>query len=935
MSREHDIRPRKPPAQKPQTDDLDVSVDGLPGPEGVDIDLRAGRQKPELGRNPRGAPLSVNEAIARYKEAQARKFSEHITRPRDSAQKPVQHFDPTAVDRPTESSRQNTETPSESPRALSFSEAQADYRGKQSKTHVPVSAETFSRRVSSSRLRFGEQPEGLQTPSLSATAGAERRSDQIGFPQQTEADTAGKLHFAGDETMLPIDADPPADTKQPEDSTALDEEFSAADELTGDEIPGNSALSHERESFLSHEPHGRLQHNRVPTAPVKPPRRKPVTLDGVAFVPVDGKQTDPNVIRDTVASVNTNGQAPGGSAGTETGTTPDVPADTTADASAADTPAPGSDADSQSGGEAVDDGASEPDTDNPTPDDHAHGGSGGKKKNSKLNFDDETAAPETEKSVKKLEKAKRKAERSSGKLQTAKENTPKKRTFRMNKEFDAETGKMTKRLRFEKEVKTQREHLKGPLITRPVKAGAGAVVGYAHSKMYQVEEDNVGVKAAHRGESLAESGLRTAYRRHKTAPYRKVQKLERKTANLNAKASYQQALQDNPELKKKHLSRMIQKRRINREYAKMARESKRAGEAVKKTAVTTEKIAAKAVSAVKNHPVVFGVIALLLLMVIIMFGMISSCSNMASGIGAAVGVMSYTADDTSVDSAELYYTELETDLRLAALNAETDHGGFDEYRYSIDAVGHDPFMLMAYLTAVYQNFDLADIRAVLNDVFNEQYQLTFTPSMEIRYRTETHTSSYTDPETGETTESDYDVEVPYEWHILTVTLTSQPLSGVINPRMNGDQNLQYDILMQSKGLRQYVSSPFAIDWLPYVSSYYGYRVHPISGVKDYHMGIDIALPTGTEILAAHAGTVTFAGVLGGYGNVVVIEDGGGLETKYAHCDTLLVSTGQIVSEGYVVATVGNTGSSTGPHLHFEVIRDGQYLNPIYFAQSGG
>jgi Membrane proteins related to metalloendopeptidases len=735
--------------------------------------------------------------------------------------------------------------------------------------------------------------------------------------------------------MLPIDAGPPADTDQPEDSTAPDEEFSAADELTSDEpATSNSALSHERESFLSHEPHGRLQHNRVPTAPVKPPRRKPVTLDGVAYVPVDGKQTDPNVIRDTAASVNTNDQAPGDSDGTETGTTPDVPAGTTADASAADTPAPGFDADSQSGGETVDDGGSEPDTDNPTPDNHAHGGSGGKKKNSKLNFDDETTAPETEKSGKKLEKAKHKAERSSGKLQTAKENIPKKRTLRMNKEFDAETGKMTKRLQFEKEVKTQREHLKGPLITRPVKAGAGAVVGYAHSKMYQVEEDNVGVKAAHRGESLAEGGLRTAYRRHKTAPYRKVQKLERKTAKLNAKASYQQALQDNPELKKKHLSRMMQKRRINREYAKMARESKRAGEAVKKTAVTTEKIAAKVVSTVKSHPVVFGVIALLLLIVIIVFGLLSSCSNMASGIGAAVGVMSYTADDASVDGAELYYTELETDLRLAALNAETDHGGFDEYRYSIDAVGHDPFMLMAYLTAVYQNFDLADIRAVLNDVFNEQYQLTFTPSMEIRYRTETHTSSYTDPETGETTESDYDVEVPYEWHILTVTLTSQPLFGVVSPRMNDDQALQYGLLMQSKGLRQYVSSPFAIDWLPYVSSYYGYRVHPISGVKDYHMGIDIALPTGTEILAAHAGTVTFAGVLGGYGNVVVIEDGGGLETKYAHCDTLLVSTGQIVAEGYVVATVGNTGSSTGPHLHFEVIWDGQYLNPIYFAQSG-
>jgi len=105
-------------------------------------------------------------------------------------------------------------------------------------------------------------------------------------------------------------------------------------------------------------------------------------------------------------------------------------------------------------------------------------------------------------------------------------------------------------------------------------------------------------------------------------------------------------------------------------------------------------------------------------------------------------------------------------------------------------------------------------------------------------------------------------------------------------------------------------------------------------VKDLHCGIDIGLPTGTSILSAQDGTVTFAGESGGYGNVVVIEGSDGLVTKYAHCDTLLVSAGQTVKTGDPIATVGNTGSSTGPHLHFEVLKDGQYLSPSYFADTG-
>jgi murein DD-endopeptidase MepM/ murein hydrolase activator NlpD len=122
-----------------------------------------------------------------------------------------------------------------------------------------------------------------------------------------------------------------------------------------------------------------------------------------------------------------------------------------------------------------------------------------------------------------------------------------------------------------------------------------------------------------------------------------------------------------------------------------------------------------------------------------------------------------------------------------------------------------------------------------------------------------------------------------------------------------------------------------MNWLPHISSYYGYRIHPISGAKDLHLGVDIALPSGTEILAAQSGTVTFAGNNGGYGLIVVIDNGEGLVSKYAHCSALLVSAGQTVEAGQAIARVGSTGTSTGAHLHFETLKDGQYLNPLFFA----
>ena len=112
-----------------------------------------------------------------------------------------------------------------------------------------------------------------------------------------------------------------------------------------------------------------------------------------------------------------------------------------------------------------------------------------------------------------------------------------------------------------------------------------------------------------------------------------------------------------------------------------------------------------------------------------------------------------------------------------------------------------------------------------------------------------------------------------------------------------------------------------------VSSGYGNRRHPISGRGEFHTGIDLPAPSGTTIVAADSGMVVVSGRMGGYGNTVVIDHGNGLSTLYAHNSRNLVSEGQWVNRGDPVALVGSTGVSTGPHLHFEVRRNGGHINP--------
>ena len=147
--------------------------------------------------------------------------------------------------------------------------------------------------------------------------------------------------------------------------------------------------------------------------------------------------------------------------------------------------------------------------------------------------------------------------------------------------------------------------------------------------------------------------------------------------------------------------------------------------------------------------------------------------------------------------------------------------------------------------------------------------------------------------------------------ICNVSLTSKSLQTVISSRMNTEQRQLFTIYQSSRGNRQFLGTPFAANWYGNVSSYYGYRIHPISCTMELHRGLDIAAPEGTEILAVHDGTVITASYDSSFGNYIVIENEDGYKTKYAHCSSLTASVGQTVETGDVIAKAGSTGNSTG------------------------
>ena len=409
-------------------------------------------------------------------------------------------------------------------------------------------------------------------------------------------------------------------------------------------------------------------------------------------------------------------------------------------------------------------------------------------KTSRLQFTaEELSNPELEAYIRKSQKA-------ADNLDAARAALPKEKVIIKERVFEEATGKGKTRLHFEEREKPMPngKHHKNP-FSRP----AQEVGIFVHNKIHEVEKDNSGVEGAHKTEEVTEHGakygarkIREGYHRHKMKPYRAAAKAEKAAFKANVEFQYQKLLQENPQLAASNpLSRYWQKQQIKKQYAKAVRTG--GVKSAKTAADHTQKATRKTAEFVTRHwKGIVLLIAALLLFIMTAAG-VSSCSSLFSGLMNGVLGTSYTSEDSDLVAVENNYAAMENELQQRIDNIERDYPGYDEYRYDLDNIGHNPHALASYLTALLQSYTPQSAQAELERIFDMQYTLTLTEEVEIRYRTETST----DPETGETTTE----QVPYEYYILHVSLTNRDITTIAPEVLTAEQLQMFRVYLETSG----------------------------------------------------------------------------------------------------------------------------------------
>jgi len=409
-------------------------------------------------------------------------------------------------------------------------------------------------------------------------------------------------------------------------------------------------------------------------------------------------------------------------------------------------------------------------------------------KTSRLQFTaEELSNPELEAYIRKSQKA-------ADNLDAARAALPKEKVLVKERVFDEAKGKGKTRLHFEEREKPMPngKHHKNPLSRPAQEAGI-----FVHNKIHEVEKDNSGVEGAHKTEEVTERGakygarkIREGYHRHKLKPYRATAKAEKAAFKANVEFQYQKLLQENPQLAASNpLSRYWQKQQIKKQYAKAVRTG--GVKSAKTAADHTQKATRKTAEFVTRHwKGVVLLIAALLLFIMTAAG-VSSCSSLFSGLMNGVLGTSYTSEDSDLVAVENNYAAMENELQQRIDNIERDYPGYDEYRYDLDNIGHNPHALASYLTALLQSYTPQSAQAELERIFDMQYTLTLTEEVEIRYRTETST----DPETGETTTE----QVPYEYYILHVSLTNRDITTIAPEVLTAEQLQMFRVYLETSG----------------------------------------------------------------------------------------------------------------------------------------
>lgn len=394
------------------------------------------------------------------------------------------------------------------------------------------------------------------------------------------------------------------------------------------------------------------------------------------------------------------------------------------------------------------------------------------------------------------------------------DSSKKKAEHRRQIRHEADLAKMrSTKLKSEQEVKAKKNAAasgkKGGKPKKPGNLAKDALSAKAHQSVRNADQDNnSGVEAAHFTEGSAEGAARAGSRfqyGRKLRQYKKLERLEKKADKDAVDSIFAERMKSDPQAGSNFFSRWRQKQAIKKEYAAAkagaaAAENTAAGTA--KAAQDTASMTEKAFQFVQSHSHIIIGIAAVGLLVLVIAGSVSSCSVLINGGGNVVLGTSYTAEDEDLKGVETDYTKLEDKLRKQIDRIETDHPGYDEYRYNLAEIGHNPYELASLLTVEFENYTRSQVQARLQSIFEAQYELKLEEKVEIRTRKETRVGYRYNPITGTGHTYTYQVTVQYEYKILNVTLLNRGVDYVArNSGLTDDQLQRYEVTLECRGNR--------------------------------------------------------------------------------------------------------------------------------------
>ena len=394
------------------------------------------------------------------------------------------------------------------------------------------------------------------------------------------------------------------------------------------------------------------------------------------------------------------------------------------------------------------------------------------------------------------------------------DSSKKKAEHRRQIRHEADLAKMrSKKLKSEQEVKAKKNAAasgkKGGKPKKPGNLAKDALSAKAHQSVRNADQDNnSGVEAAHFTEGSAEGAARAGSRfqyGRKLLQYKKLERLEKKADKDAVDSIFAERMKSDPQAGSNFFSRWRQKQAIKKEYAAAkagaaAAENTAAGTA--KAAQGTASMTEKAFQFVQSRSHIINGIAAVGLLVLVIAGSVSSCSVLINGGGNVVLGTSYTAEDEDLKGVETDYTKLEDKLRKQIDRIETDHPGYDEYRYNLAEIGHNPYELASLLTVEFENYTRSQVQARLQSIFEAQYELKLEEKVEIRTRKETRVGYRYNPITGTGHTYTYQVTVQYEYKILNVTLLNRGVDYVArNSGLTDDQLQRYEVTLECRGNR--------------------------------------------------------------------------------------------------------------------------------------